>query len=87
MGGNCGLVKLAAVSCGVTASQFAREATLRAAAEGMKNFVPPTLEKGPTTAQEEGHLKGGLAIHAPLRILRSVRQRHDAMTRYISQLT
>ncbi len=39
------LVKLAAIVRGLTASEFARESTLRAAAQEMKDFRPPALPK------------------------------------------
>jgi uncharacterized protein (DUF1778 family) len=43
------LVKLAAVNGGVTASEFIRRAVLKAAAQEMRDFVPPILtqESGP----------------------------------------
>ena len=47
------LVKLAAVSRGVTASELARQATLAAATEEMKDFVPPTLEAPPVPRKKK----------------------------------
>jgi hypothetical protein len=47
------LVKLAAVSRDITASEFARQATLAAATEEMRDFVPPKLATGPTTARKK----------------------------------
>jgi hypothetical protein len=49
------VVKLAAVVRGLTASEFARQATLAAATEEMKNFAPPRLATEPTTARKKKH--------------------------------
>jgi hypothetical protein len=47
------LVKMAAVSQGLTASEFARLATLKAAAQAMADFTPPTLGESPSTSRKK----------------------------------
>lgn len=47
------LVKLAAVSRGLTASEFARQAALKEATQEMANFVPPTVDVGQAAARKK----------------------------------
>jgi hypothetical protein len=45
-------IKLAAVTLDITASEFCRQAALRAAVAALKDFTPPTLEDAPSTAHK-----------------------------------
>ena len=47
------LLKLAAADGNVTIAAFIRDAALAAAGEAMRAFIPPTLEKAPSTPRKK----------------------------------